>query len=536
MNNKLCTTIQTALHNLNIKTNQEIVVEKPNNKANGDYSTNIAMRLAKELKNNPFDIATTIAEKINETYIKEIKVEKPGFINFYLDEKYLLDNIIRINNDNNFGELEKKNEKINVEFVSANPTGLLHVGHARGACYGDALCRILSKAGYDVTREYYVNDGGNQINNLGISIKERYKEICGLDCNLGEDCYHGKEIIDIAKELYEQNQDRLLDKDIDYFCSIGVEKLLSKIKEDLKNINVTFDVWTSEKKIREKGMVERALEKLKNNNYTYEQDGALWLKTTSLYDDKDRVLIKSDGTYTYFTPDIAYHLDKIERGYDRLIDILGADHHGYVPRLKSAVEMLGKKANSIEAEIVQMVRFVRGEEIVKFSKRTGNAITIEELVDEVGKSAVRYFFVMRSLDTQMDFDLELAKKTSNENPVYYVEYAHARCASILSEASKKGLTISNKFNKINIESSSELLSKIYEFENTLLNAAEKRSPHILTNYVYELASIFHSYYAKEKIIDDDIELTQERLSIISACKKTISESLSLLGIEARERM
>lgn len=536
MNKKLIKLIKDALTKSDISTTEEVVIEKPNNKDNGDYSTNIAMRLSKELHKNPYDIAQTIASNISESYIKEVRVERPGFINFYLDNTYLLDNIKRINEDTQFGRLERNNTKINVEFVSANPTGLLHVGHARGACYGDALCRILDAAGYNVTREYYINDGGNQINNLGISIKERYKEICGLECNLGDDCYHGKEIIEIAKELYDEFKETLLDKDIQYFCNIGVKRMLSQIQEDLSNINVEFNVWSSEKEIRQKGTIERALDKLKEKNYTYEQDGALWLKTTSYYDDKDRVLIKSDGTYTYFTPDIAYHLDKIERGYDKLIDILGSDHHGYVPRLKSAVEMLGKSAENIEVEIVQMVRFINGDEIVKFSKRTGNAITLEELVEEVGKSAVRYFFVMRSLDTQMDFDLELAKKTSNENPVYYVEYAHARCSSILEEAKKQNLTPSNNFDNIDTKNSSELLSKIYEFENTIKQAAEKRSPHILTNYVYELSGLFHSYYAKEKIIDNDKNLTCQRLAIISAVKKTINVSLSLLGIEAREKM
>lgn len=536
MNNRLEDIIKTSLAKLNISVNEEIKVERPNNKANGDYSTNIAMKLAKKLNKNPIEIAQDIANLISDEYIEEVKVEKPGFINFFLSKKYLLDNIKRINEDPKYGILPKKNIKVNVEYVSANPTGNLHVGHARGACFGDSLCRILSASGYDVTREYYVNDGGNQINNLGISIKERYKELCGLTANLTDDCYHGKEIIEIANELYKKYNDKSLDKDIEYFCSIGIEKLLAKIKDDLENLNVSFDVWTSEKKLRQDGMVEKALESLKEKGYTYEQDGALWLKTKELGDDKDRVLVKSDGTYTYFTPDIAYHLDKIERGYDKLIDILGADHHGYVPRLKAAVQMLGKKKENIETEIVQMVRFVRGEEIVKFSKRTGNAITIEELVEEVGKSAVRYFFVMRSLDTQMDFDLELAKKTSNENPVYYVEYAHARCCSILKEAEKKQLTPNTEFNKINIDSCYELLSKLYEYERVIDSSATKRSPHILTNYIYELSSIFHSYYANEKVITDDIELSREKLAIINATKITINKALMLLGIEAREKM
>lgn len=536
MKKRLEETIKKVLNELNIKSQLEIVVEKPKTKQNGDYSTNIAMRLTKELSKNPIEIAEIIVSNIKEDYIDEIKIEKPGFINFFLNQNYLLDNINRINNDDNYGILPKKNIKVNVEFVSANPTGHLHVGHARGACFGDALCRILSASGYDVTREYYVNDGGNQINNLGISIKERYKELCGLECNLGEDCYHGKEIVDIAKSMYDENNDKLLDKDIEYFSKLGVDILLEKIKEDLSNLNVDFDVWSSEKAIRKNGLVERALESLKNKGYTYEQDGALWLKTTTLGDDKDRVLIKSDGSYTYFTPDIAYHLDKIERGYDKLIDILGADHHGYVPRLKAAVQMLGKDKENIDAEIVQMVRFVRGEEIVKFSKRTGKAITIEELVEEVGKSAVRYFFVMRSLDTQMDFDLELAKKNSNENPVYYVEYAHARCCSILKEAEKKGLTITTNYNKIDMSECSELLVKLYDFENIIESSAKKRSPHILTNYIYELASIFHSYYASNKVITDDYELSIEKLSIINATRITIKKALMLLGIEAREKM
>jgi arginyl-tRNA synthetase len=511
-----------SLNKSNINIDQDnINIETPKDKTNGDYATNIAMQLAKQLKENPREIASKIISNINnQELINKIEVAGAGFINFYLKKNYLLDNINKIiNEEDQYGKSSIGNaKKINVEFVSVNPTGIIHLGHARGASYGDSVCRILSFAGFDVTREYYINDAGNQIVNLGISIKERYNGLCGKEEHMPEDGYYGKEIIAIAKELYDEHQDEYLDYDIEFFKKLGLEKLLDKIKEDLKKFRVSFDVWTSEQAIYNSGKVQAALEKLISLNKTFEEDGALWLKTSLFGDEKDRVLIKNDKTYTYFMPDIAYHLDKLSRGYDQLIDVLGADHHGYVPRIKAAIECLGYDKNKLDVEIIQMVRMVKNNEEIKMSKRTGNAITVDDLVSEVGVDATRYFFTMRSINTQMDFDVDLATKKSNENPIYYVQYAHARCCSLLREAENKNVAISNKFDTITSDGAYNVLNKLYEFNEVVENSAIKREPHLITNYVHELATLFHAYYTQEKILTNDMKYSSERLAIVKAVK------------------
>jgi arginyl-tRNA synthetase len=516
-----------------------ICIEKPKSNINGDYSTNIAMQLVKKLNSNPREIANNIINSIEDNeIINKVEIAGAGFINFYLNKKYLLENINNIIlSDENYGKSNiGNNKKVNVEYVSANPTGILHLGHARGASYGDSLCRILSFAGFDVTREYYINDAGNQINNLEISIKERYKGLCGKEEIMPEGGYYGKEIIDIAQGIYNEYKTTLLDSETNIFREKGLEILLNNIKKDLENFRVSFDIWSSEQSIYNAGKVEQALEKIRSLDKTYEQDGALWLKTSLYGDEKDRVLIKNDGSYTYFLPDIAYHLDKLNRGYDQLIDVLGADHHGYVPRIKAAIECLGYEKEKLDVEIIQMVRLVKGNEEIKMSKRTGNAITINDLVSEVGLDATRYFFAMRSLNTQMDFDMELATKKSNENPVYYVQYAHARICSILKEAENKNIAFSEKFDTINSETAYNVLNKLYDFDEVVATSALKREPHLITNYVHEVATLFHSYYAQEKILTDDIEYSSERLALVKAVKIIIKNALNLIGVEALEKM
>ena len=513
------------------------IIEVPNNKKNGNFSSNVAMELVKKLRQNPELIAQNIVTNIDKTnIIDRIEVAKPGFINFYLDRSYLLSGIKDIiEAEDNYGRSNiGKKRKINLEYVSANPTGILHVGTARGASYGDNLSRILSFAGYDVTREYYINDGGNQINNLGKSIQVRYKNICGIDLEMPEDGYYGNEIIEIAKEIYDEYKDQKLEESLEFFTTLGVNKLLDRIKKDLKNFRVEFDVWTSEKEIRKSGRIEQSLNKLKEQGNTYEQDGALWLKTTKYGDDKDRVIVKSDGTYTYLTPDIAYHLDKIDRGYDNLIDVLGADHHGYVSRLKASIDALGYDKDKLEIKLLQMVKLIRNGEEVKMSKRTGKTITMSELIEEVGINAARYFFATRSLDTQMNFDMTLATQESNENPVYYVEYAHARICSILN--SVKEVKDIDEFKTIDSDYALELLNKVYEFKDVVEASAERQMPNLITNYVYDLATLFHSYYSHEKIISDDIVYTSERIYLIKAVKITLKNALNLIGVEALNKM
>lgn len=538
---KLKEMIESVLNELSIKFDPEnIVVEVPKKREQGDFSTNIAMQLTKVLKENPRNIAEKIVEVLskNTNEIKTLEIAGPGFINIYLNDEYVFSGISNvIKQGENYGSSSiGKKEKIDIEFVSANPTGILHLGTARGAAYGSNLANIMSFAGYDVTKEYYINDAGNQIINLGVSLKERYKGLCGLEENMPEDGYYGSEIIDIAKNIFDKYGDSKLDEDLEFFKKVAVDYLLSIIKTDLSNFGVTFDVWTSEKSIRAKGRIEESLKILEEKGLVYKKDDATWLKTTVYGDDKDRVLIKTDGSYTYLVPDIAYHLDKFDRGFDYLVDVFGADHHSYVSRLKASIEALGYNKDKLEIRLLQMVRLLRDGEIVKMSKRTGGNITISELVEEIGKDAARYFFATRSLDGQMDFDINLALKKSSENPFFYVGYANARICSILRDAKEKNIDICTEIKEGLDSDSKALLLKVYEFTEVLVSAALKKEPHLITNYVYELASMFHNYYGKHKILTDDIKTSEKRLGLIKTVGITITNALKLIGVKAPEKM
>lgn len=533
--------ISSALNELSIDFDKDnIVVEIPKKRDQGDFSTNIAMQLVKYLNDNPRNIAMKLVDVIskNTNEIEKLEIAGPGFINIFLKDKYIFSGIFDvISKDKDYGRVNLGNKKkINVEFVSANPTGILHLGTARGAAYGMNLSNILSFAGFDVTKEYYINDAGNQIINLGISVKERYRGLCGLDENMPEDGYYGAEIIEIAKNIKEEYGNEKIDEDLEFFKKISVDYLLNIIKSDLKAFGVTFDVWTSEKSIREKGRIEESLKILDEKNLIYKKDNATFLKTTNYGDDKDRVLIKTDGSYTYLVPDIAYHLDKFDRGFDYLVDVFGADHHSYVSRLKASIEALGYDKDKLEVRLLQMVKLLRDGDVVKMSKRTGGNITIKELVDEIGCDAARYFFAMRSLDGQMDFDINLALKQSNDNPLYYVEYAHARICSILNDASKKNITYKNEIDICNDMDSKALILKVYEFSDVVFNAALKKEPHLITNYVYELSSMFHNYYGKHRILTDNIDELKERLAIIKTVQITINNALNLIGVKAIDKM
>lgn len=522
--------------NVNI---DEVIIEIPKDKSHGDYSSNIALKSAKILRDSPMNIALKIKKTIEaDDNFENIEIVNPGFINIFTKKKYLFDNLNKaLEEQENYGKAKNKNNiKINVEYVSANPTGLLHVGTCRGAAYGDNICRILDFAGYDVTREYYFNDAGVQIENLGKSIKVRYRNICGINEELPENGYHGYEIIDIAQSIYGEHKDKLIDEDLEFFKKYGTETLIKIIKEDLKDFRTSFDVWTSEQDIRNSGNIEKCLDILKEKDNLYETEGATWLRTTKYGDDKDRVIVKTDGNYTYLVPDIAYHLNKINRGFDEIVDVLGADHHGYVSRLKASVEALGYDKDKIIIKLLQMVRLLRNGEEIKMSKRTGLTITMRELIEEVGIDAARYFFAMRSLDTQLDFDMDLAVKKSNENPVYYIQYAHARICSILKEAEERNIEIAKNYDTIFSEEAYDILKKIYEFENIVKDSAQRKLPHIIANYAYELAGLFHTYYAKEKILTDDKKYSSERLALIKGVKITISNALNLIGVSAPTKM
>lgn len=530
-----------ALNDLDIEFNLlDIMVEVPKNRENGDFSSNIAMQLTKVLRDNPRNIAEKIVDKIkgNTKEIEKVEIAGPGFINIYLNDEYVfsgIENVLKADKD--YGKLNiGNNKKIDIEFVSANPTGILHLGTARGAAYGANLANIMSFAGYNVTKEYYINDAGNQINNLGLSLKERYKGLCGLEENMPEDGYYGSEIIDIAKNIKDKYSDKKLDEDIEYFKKVAVDYLLGIIKKDLSDFKVTFDVWTSEKDIRAKGRIEESIKILDEKGLVYKKDDALFLKTTNYGDDKDRVLVKTDGSYTYLVPDIAYHLDKFDRGFDYLVDVFGADHHSYVSRLKASIEALGYDKDKLEVRLLQMVRLLRDGEVVKMSKRTGGNITIRELVDEIGSDAARYFFASRSLDGQMDFDINLALKKSNENPFFYVGYAHARICSIINEANLKNINFATTYEKIYDDDSKALLLKVYDFSSVVEVSSGKKEPHLITNYVYELASMFHNYYGKHRILTEDIASSSQRLSLIKAVAITINNALNLIGVEAPNKM
>ena len=530
--------IKEGLANIDIEESLEnIVIEIPKKEEFGNYSTNISLMLAKKLRESPIEIAKKIKENIKNDIFENIEIAPPGFINFYLKKERLYKEINKIiQEDKQYGQNDTgKKLKVNIEYVSANPTGILHIGHGRGACYGDNLSRIMSLCGYDVTREYYINDAGNQMNNLGISIKERYKEICHLDFKIPEDGYHGKEIINIAKKIYDQYNDKKLEESINYFKEEGLKILMHQIKLDLDKFRVNFDIFTSEKSLYDKGLIEKILNSFKKNNECYVEDNALWLKTSNYGDEKDRVIVKNDGNYTYLLPDIAYHVDKIERGYKKLIDVFGADHHGYINRLKGSLEILGYNSDILDIKILQMVRLLKDGEEVKISKRTGKTITLNDLIEEVGINAARYFFASKSLDTQIDFDLSLAIKNSNDNPVYYIEYANARITSILNSY-KKEVKIKDNYQTITNPLAYTIMNKLLMFTDVVISAAEKQQPHIISNYVYELTTIFHSYYTTEKFITENEEYTEERMALLKAIKIVINNSLNLIGIIPREQM
>ncbi|WP_273831777.1 arginine--tRNA ligase [Guptibacillus sedimenti] len=522
----------------------EVILESPKDKAHGDYATNMAMQLARIAKKAPRAIAEDLKANLDMTKagIKQIDIAGPGFINFFMDTAYLTELIPTIlDKGNNYGRSADKNEKIQVEFVSANPTGSLHLGHARGAAVGDTLCNVLDRAGYDVSREYYINDAGNQIHNLTVSLEARYMQALGKEKDMPEDGYQGQDIVQFGKDLVEKEGDRLLqlnDKErYAYFREYGLERELEKLKKDLKEFGVEFDVWFSETSLYQSNKIDNVLAKLKERGETFEQDGATWFRSTTYGDDKDRVLIKGDGSYTYLTPDIAYHQDKLSRGFDKLINIWGADHHGYIPRMKAAIEALGYKREQLEVEIIQMVNLFKDGEKMKMSKRTGKAVTLRELMDEVGIDAMRYFFSMRSSDSHLDFDMDLAVSRSNENPVYYVQYAHARVCSILRQGEEMGLTEDADLSLITSEKEMDLLKKLGELPEAIAEAAEKRMTHRITNYAFELAQALHSFYNAERVLDsEDLAKSAARFKLMKAVRQTIQNTLEIIGVTAPEKM
>lgn len=524
---------------------EQIVIEIPKDKAHGDYSSNIAMQLTKVLRRNPREIAQGIVNAIDKDMgnIDHVEIAGPGFINLFL-KKDAMTSILKevLQEKEHYGETDfGQGIKYNIEFVSANPTGDLHLGHAKGAAVGDSICRIMSAAGYDVTKEYYINDAGNQITNLALSLYARYLQALGIEKELPEDGYYGKDIIDIAQKIKDEFGDKFQHVDekeaIAYFRKIGTEHELQKIKDILKEFRVVHDVWFSETSLYEENKIEPTIQKLKDQGYTYEAEGALWFKSTEFGDDKDRVLIKSDGSYTYLTPDIAYHLNKLDRGYEYLVDLLGADHHGYINRMKAAIQALGYNADQLNIDIMQMVRMVENGEVVKMSKRTGNAVTIKDLIEDIGVDATRYFFVSKAASSPFDFDLGLAKSQSNDNPVYYAQYAHARMCSIERQAKQVQIDVADHFELLVHPKEIELVKHINEFRNEIIESAKQRAPHKITNYIQKLAQLFHSFYNDCYVIDEENkELSSQRLALVKASQMTLKNALNLVGVSAPEKM
>ncbi|WP_368653373.1 arginine--tRNA ligase [Ornithinibacillus sp. 4-3] len=542
--------IAVAAQKANLATEAElpnIVLEKPKDKAHGDFATNIAMQLARIAKKAPRQIAEELIGQFDKqaASVEKVDIAGPGFINFFMKKDFLGEVIPAVlqageaYGHTNVGE----GKKVQIEFVSVNPTGALHLGHARGAAFGDTLCNVLAAAGYEVDREYYINDAGNQIDNLALSIEARYLEALGQEVTMPADGYVGPDIINIAKDIIEADGDKWLketqDARIAYFKEYGLNSLLKKIETDLSAFRVNFDHWFSERTLYQDGQITDALETLKERNYVYEQDGATWLRSTDFGDDKDRVLVKKDGSYTYLTPDIAYHRNKYERGYDKVINVWGADHHGYITRMEAAIEALGYDKDKFLVKIIQMVNLLESGETLRMSKRKGNAVSLRELMDEVGVDAVRYYFVTRSNDSQLDFDTELARSQSNDNPVFYVQYAHARICTMLKQAEKQGFDLNADYDVTLLveEKELDLLKKLGEFPQVVTNAAQKYMPHIVTQYVYDLAALLHSFYNAVKVLDaNQKDLTQARIALITAVRQTLANALEIIGVSAPEQM
>ena len=521
----------------------DILLEVPPEKKFGDFATNFAMQSARVFRMNPRKIAEELMVRIEGDWLDHAEIAGPGFINFYLKGNVLYDLLRAIyeRGESYFHLPQKDTAPIMVEYVSANPTGLLHVGHGRGAAVGSALVNLLCAAGYSVHSEYYINDAGHQIDNLAASVNARYLELLGKDAPFPEDGYHGADIIDTAKGIVEAEGERYLSmperERLAAFKEIALREKLGRLKEHLVSFNVTFDEWFSERTLHPQA-VHDACQALKEKGKAYDKDGALWLRSTEYGDDKDRVVIRDNGVPTYLAADIAYHQNKFERGFGHLINIWGADHHGYVCRVKAAMQALGYDPTHLEVLLLQMVSLYRGGELVKMSKRTGESVTLEELIEEVGTDAARYFFLMRSLDSQLDFDLDLAKSHSSENPVYYIQYAHARIASIFRQAKEAGIAAGDApdFSRLVDEAEIALIKKIEEYTEEIERAAKERAPHRIARFAYDTAGLFHSFYNKCRIVGVEPMLSSARLALVTVAGNVLRHALGILGISTPEKM
>jgi len=537
-----------AAGELNFEELPSFVLEEPREKQRGDLATNLAMVLAKQAKRSPRDIAAALIKhlKTSETWIESSEIAGAGFINFRLNPVWLtgvIDEVLKAGES--YGQVDiGKGQKVQVEFVSANPTGLLHMGNARGAALGDSLASLLSAAGYEVTREFYINDAGNQIHNFGLSLESRYLQQLGQDVPFPEGGYHGQDLIDTVKGLIAKVGDKYLSVEPglrrEFLVRYALDEKMRNIRETLQDFGVEYDVWFSEQSLHDSGAVRSSMEELEKKGYIYEKEGAHWLKSTQFGDEKDEVVIRSNGSPTYFAADIAYHRNKFDRGFNRVINIWGADHHGHVARMKGAMSALGYDSDNLQIILMQLVRLIQNGEVVKMSKRSGQYITLRELMDEVGKDAARFFFNLRDPDSTVEFDMDLAKSQSSDNPVYYVQYAHARLCSILRQAEELGDlgTPPLEEDLIRLDSTEErdLLKKMADLPSEIIVAARLMEPHRLARYVLDLAGLFHTFYNSQRVLVDDQGLRRARLNLVRAVKQIVANVLSILGVSAPERM
>jgi len=557
----------------------EVSIERTRDKSHGDYATNVALVLNKQAKCPPRDLAEKIVSALPEsTFVEKCEIAGPGFINFTLSEASRLavvDTILQTKEK--FGHSDiGGGKKVQIEFVSANPTGPLHVGHGRGAAYGATVANLMAATGFEVQREYYVNDAGRQMDILATSIWMRYLDLCGLEVSFPSNGYQGDYVWDIAADLHRENSDNFAhpmdavmldipadepdggDKEIhvdgliarakallgDHYRTIfdaGLNTILDDIRSDLAGFGVEFDRWYSERALVESGAVERASETLQQAGHIYKEKGALWFRSSHFGDEKDRVVYRDNGMHTYFASDIAYHMEKFERGFEQVIDVWGADHHGYVPRVKAAIQALGQNPDQFEALLVQFAILYRGGERVQMSTRSGSFVTLRELREEVGSDAARFFYVMRKCEQHMDFDLDLAKSQSNDNPVYYIQYAHARICSVMQQLSDKGLSFdqANGLNNLNMlvePQEQALVTTLAKFPELIQSAALNQEPHAVAHYLRELANELHSYYNAHHFIVDNTSLRDARLALAIAVRQVIQNGLKLLGVSAPERM
>jgi arginyl-tRNA synthetase len=533
---------------LNFKQLPDFVIEVPREKGHGDFACNIAMLLAREARMAPRKIAEAIVARINtesHEQIKKIEVAGPGFINIFLNNSWLYDiPVIVTKMGDHYGYNPRLGQRVQVEFVSANPTGNLHMGNARGGAIGDTLANILDRAGYDVQREFYINDAGNQIEIFTDSLETRYLQLNGYDLPFPENGYAGQDVVDTVKRIINRYDKQLLDMPPEQrrktLLEYALEEKVNYIRKTLENFGVYYDVWFSEKTLHESGRIDQVVNYLQEKGYIYEEEDALWFKSTLFGDEKDEVIMRANGLPTYFAADIAYHKDKFERGFDWVINVWGADHHGHVARMKGAVEALGYNPDKLDILLMQLVRLYRGGNIVRMSKRTGTTVSLDELIEEVGSDAARFFFVMRSPDSHLDFDLELAKQQNQENPVYYVQYAHARICSIFRQAEAAGIRMASieeiDPSLLQEEEELALLRKIADFPEEIAVAARAMAPQRIARYVLDLAGLFHSFYNHHRVLHQDQALQNARLLLMYITRITIKNSLDILGVNSPERM